>query len=284
MINTIIFPSSYLGINKVDEDLQAEYEAVMSTGLFQVILFGYDKWFNQGKLQLSEIIEKPIGAVYRGWMMKPEQYKDFYEQLKENNIELFTSPEEYTMMHIFPNIYELVKDDTVKMRVYPLHKELPCAELCKEFGRFLIKDYVKSVKGTDFPRFYDNTITQTELNEWMETFYKYRGSLLTGGICVKEFVDLRKYGNKTNEFRVFYINNEVATESRNSGQMNMTKNPPKELLEKYKNLPSCYYTVDYAEREDGSWVIIEAGDGSVSGLSDNQDYEAYFRTLYYALN
>ena len=170
------------------------------------------------------------------------------------------------------------------MRLLCRGKGEPCAELCKEFGRFLIKDYVKSVKGTDFPRFYDNTITQTELNEWMETFYKYRGSLLTGGICVKEFVDLRKYGNKTNEFRVFYINNAVATESRNSGQMNMTKNPPKELLEKYKNLPSCYYTVDYAEREDGSWVIIEAGDGSVSGLSDNQDYEAYFRTLYYALN
>ncbi|WP_442950781.1 hypothetical protein [Oribacterium sp. WCC10] len=25
---------------------------------------------------------------------------------------------------------------------------------------------------------------------------------------------------------------------------------------------------------------MEAGDGEVSGLSDNQDYEAYFRALY----
>lgn len=36
----------------------------------------------------------------------------------------------------------------------------------------------------------------------------------------------------------------------------------------------------YAELEDGSWRIIEAGDGEVSGLSEFQDYEQYFRALY----
>ena len=34
---------------KVDEDLQQEYNAVLSTGLFEVVLFGYDQWFNDGK-------------------------------------------------------------------------------------------------------------------------------------------------------------------------------------------------------------------------------------------
>lgn len=72
----------------------------------------------------------------------------------------------------------------------------------------------------------------------------------------------------------------VATVSRNSGQMNTTMNPPKELIEKYSELPSIYYTVDYAELSDGTWRVIEAGDGSVSGLSENQDYEAYYRALY----
>ena len=54
------------------------------------------------------------------------------------------------------------------------------------------------------------------------------------------------------------------------------------LMKKYKNLPSCYYTVDYAELADGSWKVIEAGDGSVSGLSENQNAEQYFRALYHA--
>ena len=55
MVKTILFPSSYFGINKVDEDLQAEYEAVLRTGLFDVIIFGYDDWFSKGKITLSKL-------------------------------------------------------------------------------------------------------------------------------------------------------------------------------------------------------------------------------------
>ena len=47
MIDLILFPSSYFSIRKVDEDLQSEYNAVMATGLFEVVLFGYDKWVNE---------------------------------------------------------------------------------------------------------------------------------------------------------------------------------------------------------------------------------------------
>lgn len=77
---------------------------------------------------------------------------------------------------------------------------------------------------------YNASVIQEELNRWMEVFYKYRGSLLTGGVCVKEYFELKRYGNQTNEFRVFYINHEVATVSRNSRQISMTMNPPEELI------------------------------------------------------
>ena len=60
----------------------------------------------------------------------------------------------------------------------------------------------------------------------MEVFYKYRGGLLTGGICIKEFLDLKYYGSGTNEYRVFYINHEAVTISRNSGQGTYTPIPP----------------------------------------------------------
>lgn len=279
----VLFPSSYRDRRKVDEDLQAEYEAVMNTGLFEIVIFEYEKWFHEDKLVIHSRPSEMQKAVYRGWMMKPEMYQRFYEQLLLQNIELITSPMEYERMHIFPNVYELVKEDTAKMRVYSLHETISVDELKKEFHRFMIKDYVKSVKGTDFPAYFDDSIGQESFNQWMEIFYKYRGNLLTGGICVKEYLDLKRYGDKTNEFRVFYINHETATVSRNSGQMNMTKVPPDELLEKYRLLPSVYYTVDFAELEDGTWKIIEAGDGSVSGLSMNQNYEEYFRKLYYCL-
>lgn len=283
MVNTIVFPSSFFDIHKVDEDLQEEYDAAMETGLFDVIIFGYEKWFDEGKLVLANMPLEEVTAVYRGWMMKPEQYTQFYYQLRERGICLVTDPETYTTMHVFPNIYKFVAEDTAKMRVFPLHEEINIAEVKKEFPRFIVKDYVKSVKGTEFPRYFDYSIEQDAFNQWMEVFYQYRGNLLTGGICIKEFLDLKQYGDKTNEYRVFYMNHEIATVSRNSGQLLTTATPPKELIEKYCNLPSVFYTVDFAELEDGTWRIIEAGDGSVSGLSQGQDYRAFFRALHQCL-
>ena len=117
----------------------------------------------------------------------------------------------------------------------------------------------------------------------MEVFYQYRGDLLTGGICIKEYLDLKKYGDSTNEYRVFYISHQIASVSRNSGQPLTAARPPKALVQKYCNLPSVFYTVDFAEQADGRWKILEAGDGSVSGLSDGQDYGAFFRALYQCL-
>ena len=283
MVNTIVFPSSFFDTRRVDEDLQQEYDAVVETGLFDVIIFGYEKWFDEGKLVLANAPSEEVMAVYRGWMMKPEQYETFYSQLQERGICLVTDPEAYTTMHVFPTVYKFVAKDTAKMQVFPLHQEINIAEVKKEFSRFMVKDYVKSVKGTKFPRYFDHSIDQDTFHQWMEVFYQYRGNLLTGGICIKEFLDLKQYGDRTNEYRVFYINHEIATVSRNSGQLSTAATPPKALVEKYCNLPSVFYTVDFAELDNGTWQIIEAGDGSVSGLSEGQDYKAFFRALYQCL-
>lgn len=280
MGNAILFPSSFFDARKVDEDLQAEYDAVRNTGLFDVILFGYEKWFHQGKLVLTGELTEPVKAVYRGWMMKPDVYGRFFHQLAERGIGLVTKPEAYAAMHVFPNVYNLVEGDTARMKVFPLHGEIDIEGVKKEFPRFMVKDYVKSVKGTEFPKYFDQSVDQDRFDEWMKIFYQYRGDLLTGGICIKEYLDLKKYGDRTNEFRVFYMNHEIASVSRNSGQMQVTAQPPAELVERYQNLPSLFYTVDFAELENGTWKIIEAGDGGVSGLSDGQDYEAFYRALY----
>ena len=284
MVDLILFPSSFFSTKKIDEDLQREYDAVRSTGLYDTIFFGYDKWFNEDKLVLSETPAAMRKAVMRGWMMKPSRYKQFYHKLLANNIELIVAPSEYEQMHIFPNVYKFFGDDTAFMKVYPLHEQIEISDVKKHFNRFLVKDFDKSGKGTEFPKFFDVSFTQEEFDNWMEVFYKYRGNLLTGGICMKEFLSLKFYGERTNEYRVFFANGEIVSISRNSGQENFTQEPPKELVMKYKNLPSMYYTIDFAELADGTWKVMEAGDGSVSGLSEFQDAEQYFRALYYALN
>lgn len=283
-MNLLLFPSDYFDKNKVEPDLKAEYDAAINTGLFNVVLFSYDDWFNKGVLKLNKVVWEKVKAVYRGWMMTPKQYERFYCELYKQNIELVTTPDGYSRLHIFPEIYETIKEDTPVMLTYGLHEQIPLEKVFDVMDRFMVKDYVKSVKGNDFPRFFTRETSQADFDKAMELFYKYRGRLLTGGICIKEFIDLKQYDGHSNEYRVYYINNEIASISRNSGQPYYTEQPPKELLEKYKNLPSPFYTIDYAELVNGNWKILETGDGSVSGLSDFQDAEAFYRALYLSFN
>lgn len=281
-LETIVFPSSYFDHTEIDEDLKAEYDAVMETKNFDVVIFSYDKWFNEGVLCLNKKPDETRTAVYRGWMMKPENYKAFYERLLSENIRLVTSPEEYSLFHIFPNIYPELIRDTARMLIYPDVESIDLEEVKKKFPKFMVKDFVKSVKGTEFPKFFDGSVTENEFQSLMEIFLKYRGGLFTGGICIKEFLPLKHYGTRTNEYRVFYANHNIISVCRNSGQGAYTPTPPQELTEKYRMLGSPYYTIDCAELEDGSWKILESGDGQVSGLSDGQDAYSYFKLLYQA--
>ena len=283
-MNTILFPVSYFDFKKVDEQLQEEYNAAVESGMFDIIFFDYDKFIGEGILKISNKPNETTSTTYRGWMMKPSEYEKFYNELLNHNIKLITSPETYKNFHIFPNIYPSFKEDTAKTLIYNSGTEPNFDEIISTMDRFMIKDFVKSVKGTDFPKFFESSISKEEFDNWMKVFYKYRGELFTGGICVKEFLDLKKYDDRVNEFRVFYINNRPATISRNSGQPHYVTTPPKALIEKYSNLSSLFYTIDYAELEDGTWKVIEAGDGSVSGLSEGQDYNAFFRALFQYIN
>lgn len=283
-IDTVLFPSDYFSDRKIDEELKAEYEAVIGTGLFEAVLFSYDKWFNEGKLVLNKKIGDLRGAVYRGWMMKPEVYADFYARLLSENIQLITSPEEYRRFHVFPEIYPELEEDTARMMIYPDVESIKLDEIKQSFTKFIVKDFVKSVKGTEFPEYFDSSVTESEFDKAMEIFFKYRGELYTGGICIKEYLDLKRYGSRTNEYRVFYAGGEIVSVTANSGQCAEVPPPPRELLEKYSKLDSPYYTIDYAELESGDWKIIEAGDGQVSGLPDMLDPVEYYRSLYRALN
>ena len=280
MTKVILFPSSFLNFREVDEDLAEEYRAARLAGGFETIVFDYQAWFREQQIRLRHVPEREITAVYRGWMMKPEQYTVFFRELLSQKIRLITTPEMYENLHLYPELLP----DTARMLTFPLHSEIDVRVCRREFGRFLVKDYVKSVKGSEFPAYFDENCSQEAFNVWMELFYRYRGDLLTGGICIKEFLELKRYEGRTNEYRVFYVNGEPIGISRNSGQEGKVAEPPIELVQRYRKLGSVFYTLDYAELSDGSFTILESGDGSVSGLAKGADAANFYRKLYRALN
>lgn len=280
MIKAILFPCEMFAINEVDSCYQNEFDAVVENGDFELFFYDYEEFVRDGVLHLNKRPEEAVNAMLRGWMFNGNQYKDFYEKLQARNINLITTPEQYCQMHLFPRAYNLITEDTPEILVYPeKEKTVDLEEIKAKFDRFMIKDYVKSEKGTDIPKYFDKQTSEEDFFYWLDVFKQYRGKLFTGGICIKEYVDLKKYGENTNEWRVFYLKGNILSVSRNSGQKDFAAEVPKSFVEKYRNLPSPFYTVDYGELSDGSWKILEVGDGQVSGLSDNQDAKAFFRGI-----
>ena len=66
---------------------------------------------------------------------------------------------------------------------------------------------------------------------------------------------------------------------QSSNQIMEYGKPPVELTNKYKMLDSPFFTIDFAELEDGSWTIIECGDGQVSGITDSSQTELFYKLL-----
>ncbi|HFU4025347.1 TPA: ATP-grasp domain-containing protein [Streptococcus suis] len=273
----ILFPSDVFQRNQVDEELQAEYEAAKE--YFEVILFDNLAWFEEGTLQLFRKIDGRRTCIYRGWMMKPEDYRNFFGQLSEKGLDLITHPKEYDALHLFPKVYPFIKQDTATTLIYPEGQKPEIAEIREHFAEFMIKDYVKSVKGSQIPAQISSAISQEELDQLFAVFYHLRGNLFTGGLCLKEILPLKYYGDRTNEYRVFFYNHSILSISQNSHQTIPTLSPPEDLINRYKDLPSPFYTLDFAELEDGAWKLLETGDGQVSGLSFNQDYPLFFKHL-----
>ena len=89
---TLLFPGSYMDYRKIDmdyrkidEDMQEEYRAAVETGLYHTILFNYDEWVAGGSLRMTEREASPdtYCVVYRGWMLKPEEYLRLFEELSD---------------------------------------------------------------------------------------------------------------------------------------------------------------------------------------------------------
>ena len=83
------------------------------------------------------------------------------DEEKANEKNDITSPEEYQNLHLFPNVYPDIKADTAGMMIFE-DRNVDVEAVKRVFSKFMVKDSVKSVKGTEFPAFFDSSVTQQE--------------------------------------------------------------------------------------------------------------------------
>ncbi|WP_347106236.1 ATP-grasp domain-containing protein, partial [Ligilactobacillus salivarius] len=79
------------------------------------------------------------------------------------------------------------------------------------------------------------------------------------------------------EYRVFYIGNKplVVIDYWNNRKINLSTEDKKVIMDAPKEVKAKFYTIDFARKSNGKLVIMEMGDGQVSGLQGFDEQKFY---------
>jgi len=280
----ILFPCHELDNKKVDDAYMEEHHAA-KLQMHDCYLFDHDKYV-RGVLSTNiPPVEDETPLLLRSWMLSVPQYEELYNLLKEMGYTLVNTPEQYKNCHHFPESYDYTKEHTSKSIFIKEWDADILQNISDFFGdkSFLMKDFVKSAKHV--PGLFEMPagISGEDLLNKVEEFVEHRGDLFSEGLVFKEFVNLNKYEDKFNEWRIFYYDNRIVSCSSNSNQKTLVASPTPFIESTIDDvafqIDSNFFTIDIAEKEDGSWMIIETGDGQVSGLSPNQNCLEFYAAM-----
>lgn len=278
-----IFCNHPLYQHNIDEDYKEEYQ---EAGLHHsCALFSYED-MEAGKLSLFG--ESISGlTIYRGWMMKPEMYARFYSLLEEKGIILINTPQEYEKYHTLPGWYSDFAEYTIES-VWETEGSVENAlSMAKQLqGSYIVKDFVKSRKHEWYDACFIKNVSDTENTaKVIKNFISRQGDSLVGGVVLRKFENLKQIGfhgksgmPMSEEYRAFIYAGKVLildnywTDNDFVGISEAEKCWIETIASKIK---SNFITMDLARKEDGELIIMELGDGQVSGLQQIRKKDFY---------
>lgn len=282
----ILFPCEYKNLKQVDHNFEKEYNACQTLGL-KVALFDHDVLVEKDRL-VSTLTENDENIILRSWMLNSVQYNRLYRYIQDNqNSRLINNPLQYLHCHHFPNVFHDVIDFTPGIVV--AHEKDLTDELLETIHSYIandmiIKDFVKSEKGTNLFKINSN-ISLEDFKKFVYDFIDARKPLFNEGIVLKKWVNLKKdvTGKNTNEWRAFFLDGTLIALDPNSNyldEQNRTSPDHYFVCEVAKKITkSNFFTIDFALTENGEWIVLECGDGQVSGLATQANEFKFYEQL-----
>ena len=294
---TILFPCEYNNLNEVDSAYVDEFKVCKLLGI-ATILFDHDKLEN-GKVVTSDDIFNPDTIlIYRGWMLKNfEPYENTYSKLNSYfGFKLINNNLQYNNAHysMMSNNLEGIRNqldillfsyylsDVISLdeKVEILYNYFKDIEIMKD-SSYIIKDFVKSEKDTDFFQINPGDDFKTKI----KGFLKLRGKTYDGGLLLKKILPLNLHATLKQPFevRAFVLYGKLFSAKSNS-QFNFEI--PKNAIDYLESIidskliNSNFYTIDIMQTISSNWILNEIGDGQVSGLASQQEeFEFYAKML-----
>lgn len=294
----ILFGSSPLDERKVDEMYEEEYAAAAKAG-FEVGLVNLEQLMaEQSPARAVRRLPSAIDqedVLYRGWMLTPKDYAMLYEALLAKNLKLINRPEQYKHCHYLPESYAKIQEYTPKSTWLPIgeveESEDAVQHAVSAFGQrpIIVKDYVKSRKHEWNEACYIPDASDAErVAEVVRNFVTRQGDDLNEGLVFREFAELeflsyhaRSGMPLSREMRVFFLKGEPVFVSNywEAGEDGEFAEVLDSFLDVARSVESRFFTMDFAKRKNGGWIIMELGDGQVAGLPDGTEPQAFYASL-----
>lgn len=296
----ILFCNSPVAPQKPNEMFEEEFESAKLVG-FETILFSDDLLAIgdiRSSLKAIPNYEYPTPVIYRGWMLKESVYHALFEALRKLNLYLVNNPDEYLNAHYLPKAYPYIQEVTPKTIWFPVDAPIPeiAATLHVKFGNgpIILKDYVKSQKHYwSEACFIPSADSVPDIERVTNRFIELQEDELVGGLVYREFTPFKIIGHHpqsgmavAKEIRVFVMDKQILSIHNywEGFDIQFTTNEIEGVvMDIAKIFPSNFFTIDLAQCESGQWMIVEVGDGQVSGIPDN-NYTYFYESLFNAVN
>ncbi len=248
-----------------------------------------------GKPPRLPALPHPALVVYRGWMMKPAQYARLHQTLSETGRQLINDPAQYAHCHHLPRSFELISGHSPQTAWLPTRSMPPMDELMRLLAPFedrpiIVKDYVKSQKHAwKEACFIPCASDRPRVERVVRRFVELQAESLEEGLVFREFVELARVGTHpksgmplSREFRLFFLDGAPVFSTRywDEAEYENESALPGWIEAVGHQVQSRFFTMDLARTTSGEWLIVELGDGQVSGIPDAADPSAFFQAVF----
>ncbi|MCC3313137.1 ATP-grasp domain-containing protein [Nocardia africana] len=263
----VLVPADVLRPGHADAHFAADAEAARASGM-EVGLVDHDALTRTGAPDPRAAVRRVRGegpAIYRGWMLRSEQYAAFDDALRGRGVTLCTNARHYRRAHEFPGWYD------VFARLTPESSwtrgvgrdEFDRARAVLGPGPAVVRDYTKSMKHHWHEAMYIPDLADTDA-AWQvaRRLRELRGPDLTGGFVLRRFEDLA-----AEEVRTWWVDGNCRLVGPHPDTPDRMPAPGPDLTTVeplVRELGCPFVTVDFALRSDGVWRVLEVGDGQVS--------------------
>ncbi|WP_063011482.1 ATP-grasp domain-containing protein [Nocardia kruczakiae] len=260
----VLVPADVLRPGRADAHFAADAEAARASGM-QVELIDHDALIRDDAAGAVRRVRGEGPAIYRGWMMRSEQYAAFEDALRARGVTVRTDARHYRRAHEFPGWYDVFARHTPEScwTRGVGRDEFDRARGHLGSGPAVVRDYTKSMKHHWHEAMYIPDLADTEA-AWRvaQRLRELRGPDLTGGFVLRRFEDLA-----AEEVRTWWVDGRcrLAGPHPDTPDRMPASEPDLSAIEPLVREIGCrFVTVDFALRSDGVWRVLEVGDGQVS--------------------